>query len=222
MFLLGSSNKESEIKLLKENELHHDMALQGFKDAYRNLTLKTMMGMEWHAKFCSQAKFVMKTDDDMYVKVDNLLELIKREDLQDKVFGACPLIAYPIRGPSKWTATKLEYPRRTYPGYCSGTGYVMSGTIAKAIYRVSPHVPFFYLEDVYVSLCVDRLGYKLKSVGGFNAGYVGHPKGKCGNYGKKNIYTSHYVGPADMIAIWQSCMSPRNYSTPAPVLVTMK
>ena len=206
LFLVGSSNRNSEMKLREENDLHQDMAMQGFKDAYKNLTLKTMMGMEWHVKFCSQAKFVMKTDDDVYINVENLLNVTKRSDLKNKVFGYCQLTARPMRGWSKWAPTMLEYPGSTYPGYCSGTGYVMSGTIAEAIYRVSPHVPFFYLEDVYVSLCVDRLGYKLKFVGGFNPMFIGHTNEKCGQFGSKNFYTCHEVTPQIMIDIWNSCM----------------
>ena len=34
-------------------------------DTYRNLTLKTIMGMKWASNYCSGAKFILKIDDDM-------------------------------------------------------------------------------------------------------------------------------------------------------------
>ena len=214
VFLVGFSDKESESELLRENEYHQDMAMQQFKDSYRNLTLKTMMGIEWHVKFCSQAKFVMKTDDDVYVNVESVLEVIKRDDLKEKVFGYCNLNAFPMRGSSKWAATIWEYPGSKYPGYCSGTGYVMSGTIAKAIYNISRHVPFFFLEDVYVSLCVDRLGFKLKHVQGFHATFQRRTEGSCGTYSDKDFYSGHEVTPYNMVDAWKSCIQERDNITP--------
>ena len=205
VFLLGSSEAASEKLLQQENDIYHDIALQDFKDTYKNLTLKTLMGLEWFSKFCAQARFVMKTDDDMYVNVMNILRIVNSTDLQDKVFGACALTAGPIRGNSKYGAKLWEYPHNSYPGFCSGTGYVMSAKMAKSILNISPHVPFFFLEDVYVSICVRKLGYKLKPVRGFNSGLVRYTNGVCGIYGNKHMFTSHEVTPDKMLSIWESC-----------------
>ena len=40
-----------------------------FQDSYHNLTLKTVMGLKWMSIFCPHAKFILKTDDDIYVNV---------------------------------------------------------------------------------------------------------------------------------------------------------
>ena len=206
VFLFGYSNSKSEKKLMDENSIYQDMALQTFKDTYRNLTLKTMMGFEWYAQFCNQAKFIMKTDNDVYVNVTNILRLIKRPDLKKKVFGNCVYIKRTVRGRSKWSATRWEYPNKTYPGFCSGTAYIMSAEIANNLRRISPHIPFFFLEDIYVSLCVHKLGYKLQNIIGFNVGRVPFRNGKCELYGRENTYSSHRVPPKYMLAIWKSCM----------------
>ena len=206
VFLLGSSQKEHDEIIQSENNVHHDIALQDFKDAYKNLTLKTLMGFHWYSRFCSNAKYVMKTDDDMYVNVSNILRIIKQPSMQGKILGHCYKTANPIRGKSKWSASHLQYPQKTYPGFCHGLGYVMSGKTARNIDVISKNVPFFYLEDVYVSLCANELGIPLQNVDGFN-GYAfpfsGH---KCGKYGSENLFATHGLTPQTMSSVWKICV----------------
>ena len=56
-----------------------------FQDTYRNLTLKTVMGLKWSAIFCPQARHVMKTDDDIFVNVP----LLHGADLGQKDIIGC-------------------------------------------------------------------------------------------------------------------------------------
>ncbi len=50
------------------------------QDTYHNLTLKTVMGLKWASIFCPQAKFVLKTDDDIYVNLPLLLDALSSEN----------------------------------------------------------------------------------------------------------------------------------------------
>ena len=50
-----------------------------FQDIYYNLTLKTVMGLKWSSIYCSQAKYVMKTDDDIFVNVPLLHRVAVKE-----------------------------------------------------------------------------------------------------------------------------------------------
>jgi hypothetical protein len=47
-----------------------DIIQFNFCESYRNLTLKTLMGFKWATEFCSNAHFIMKTDDDVYVNIN--------------------------------------------------------------------------------------------------------------------------------------------------------
>uniref|UniRef100_A0A8C9QDZ8 Hexosyltransferase n=1 Tax=Spermophilus dauricus TaxID=99837 RepID=A0A8C9QDZ8_SPEDA len=69
----------------QKNDLAWESAAQGdilqaaFQDSYRNLTLKTLSGLNWVNKHCPMARYVLKTDDDVYVNVPELVsELILR------------------------------------------------------------------------------------------------------------------------------------------------
>ena len=206
IFLFGNTNEAENEQLKEESKVHHDLVQQSFQDSYKNLTLKTLMGLEWAGRFCPTAKYIMKTDDDMFVNVTNVLRLTRQPNLDKVVFGACRHVAYPIRDVRKKAyVSKLSYPEDLYPGYCSGTGYVMSGRVASDIVRISPSVPYLHLEDVYTALCVKRLGYKLKAIRGFRYGRVRMPENGCGRYVSPNLYTSHQNNPETLQTIWAAC-----------------
>ena len=67
--------------------------MQGdFLDTYHNLSYKAAMGNLWVAEFCSQAQFVVKTDDDMYVDLYEVHTLTRRhltttQYLEDRYIG---------------------------------------------------------------------------------------------------------------------------------------
>ena len=68
VFLLGmTSNQKDQDHLDLENKKHGDLVQGSFMDTYHNLTYKNLMGKLWISKFCNQAEFVIKTDDDTYV-----------------------------------------------------------------------------------------------------------------------------------------------------------
>ena len=205
VFLLGSSGKESGQKLQAENNIHHDMVQQNFSDSYRNLTLKTMMGFEWFTWFCSQASYVMKTDDDVYINVTNILRLAQQPKMQNKILGCCSKLDYPIRFKSKWTVTLREYPQKTYPGFCHGVGYVMSKKVAKDIHFISEQVPFLYLEDVYIGLCAHRLRVPVQPVPGFWLSPLPITKADCGKYGSEKVFAVHGLTPQKKMSVWKKC-----------------
>ncbi|XP_060081093.1 beta-1,3-galactosyltransferase 1-like [Ylistrum balloti] len=209
VFLLGSqSNKPLKQDITREFAKYKDIVQEDFIDSYNNLTLKTLMGFKWANLFCSSAKFVMKTDDDVYVNVRNLLESVKNHEkqLENSVGGYCKHVALPVRDSRfKWYASLRQYPRSVYPGYCSGTGYVTSMTTMRKVYTISKDVPFFYLEDVYISLCIEQLSDTLTSLQGFNPVLV--PLDSC-VYKGPYMVTSHGLTPENMVSMFtQDCIT---------------
>ena len=62
----------------EESSQHGDLVQGDFLDTYHNLSYKATMGNLWVAEFCSQAQFVVKTDDDMYVDLYEVQTLTRR------------------------------------------------------------------------------------------------------------------------------------------------
>lgn len=201
MFLLGMiSDKALQVALETESASYRDILQEDFVDSYNNLTLKTMMAFRWASNFCQKAEFVMKTDDDMFVNINGLLRAVDqhRDVLGRSVGGFCVLSANPIRDKgSKWYASEKMYPHRKYPGYCSGTGYVTSMSVTQRVFEISKHLPFFHLEDIFVGLCINKLGFTFTRIGGFNANFIPI---SC-SY-KQSVITSHGVSPKQMRQAW--------------------
>ena len=84
-FMLGySTDKLYQDKIRNESLLHGDIVQGNFLDSYRNLTYKTVLGHMWVSSFCTQAEFVMKADDDIYLDLYGLYTVASRY-IEDKV-----------------------------------------------------------------------------------------------------------------------------------------
>lgn len=85
LFLLGEPSGQHPTSGSHENHLARESAARGdilqaaFQDSYRNLTLKTLSGLNWADKHCPMARYILKTDDDVFVNVPELVsELVQR------------------------------------------------------------------------------------------------------------------------------------------------
>uniref|UniRef100_A0A8C1YUR3 Hexosyltransferase n=1 Tax=Cyprinus carpio TaxID=7962 RepID=A0A8C1YUR3_CYPCA len=50
----------------EEGLRYHNIIQQDYRDTYNYLTLKTLIGVYWITKYCPEAKYVLKTDSDMF------------------------------------------------------------------------------------------------------------------------------------------------------------
>ena len=44
-----------------------------------------------------------------------------------------------------------EFKDKYYPTYCSGSAYTMSTDVAIAMHNISYNVPFFWVDDFYIT-----------------------------------------------------------------------
>ncbi|KAL2805444.1 beta-1,3-galactosyltransferase 5 isoform a [Daubentonia madagascariensis] len=215
-FLLGTTASEADTRAVAEEGRHHrDIIQKDFVDVYYNLTLKTMMGMEWVHHFCPQAAFVMKTDSDMFINVNYLTELLLKKNRTTRFFtGYLKLNEFPIRKRfNKWFVSKYEYPWDKYPPFCSGTGYVFSGDVASQVFNVSESVPYIKLEDVFVGLCLEKLQIRLEEL---HSEQTFFPEGlRFSTCRFKKIVACHFIKPQDLLNYWQAVESSREGDCPA-------
>ncbi|ESO93885.1 hypothetical protein LOTGIDRAFT_105149 [Lottia gigantea] len=200
-FFFGISSDKNI--LFQEAKIYKDIIMEDFQDSYQNLTYKTMMGFKFVTLFCNNAKYILKTDDDMWINLNWLNEYLRTnsQKLINSVGGYCFKSASPIRKKSsKWYAGFESYPSKKYPGFCSGTGYIFTNKTAQQVFEISRNVPFYHLEDVYVSLCIRQLGYTLEHIPGFRNG-TGTNADLC-RYKKKSVITWHKVPPGKLLKIW--------------------
>ncbi|XP_044297984.1 beta-1,3-galactosyltransferase 5-like isoform X1 [Varanus komodoensis] len=202
-FLLGTTlNHGNQIAVTAESLKYGDIIQKDFTDTYYNLTLKTMMGIEWIHKFCPQSSFVMKTDSDVFVNTYYLIELLLKKNKTTRFFtGFLKLKERPIRQVgSKWYVSKEEYPGNTYPPFCSGTGYVFSTDVATQVYNISESVPFIKLEDVFIGLCLAELNIQLDELHSEQTFFPQRVEFSPCRF--KKIATSHFVRPHELFIYW--------------------
>ncbi|CAG9825051.1 unnamed protein product [Phaedon cochleariae] len=78
VFLVGNRDSKSlQDSLNEEYSKYKDIVHANFTDTYYNNTYKTMMGLQWATKFCSNSKFYMFVDDDYYVSTKNVLRFVR-------------------------------------------------------------------------------------------------------------------------------------------------
>lgn len=89
---------------MEEESLHYsDIIQEGFVDSYNNLTLKSVMMLKWVLSNCRSVRYIMKTDDDMFVNINNLVRLLKLRNISNLLVGALICGARPIADTqNKW------------------------------------------------------------------------------------------------------------------------
>ncbi|TKS70329.1 Beta-1,3-galactosyltransferase 2 [Collichthys lucidus] len=155
----GDGVAELQEKLLQESKEHRDLIQSDFLDCYKNLTIKTMVMMEWLDKYCSQAAYAMKIDSDMFLNLPNLISMLSNTPKTNYLTGLVEGAANVRRDQgSKWYLPQEVYPNSRYPPYALGLGYVLSLDLPKKLVEASRHVKAVYIEDVYLGLCMQHLG----------------------------------------------------------------
>lgn len=148
-------------KMVEESKVHADIIQMNFQDSYQNLTIKTMMIMNWLATYCPSASYAMKVDADIFVNTFYLVNILKSAPDKGFITGSVIRDGVPRRDKSsKWYISEKLYPEDTFPWYVSGAGYVFSSDLAARISWGSRFVRMIPLEDVYVGLCLRVLGVK--------------------------------------------------------------
>ncbi|XP_052816599.1 beta-1,3-galactosyltransferase 1-like [Mya arenaria] len=202
VFVVGRSRNETLNRYIwVESDVNRDILIVSSDDVYSNLTYKTMLALQWSIMNCNgKIKFLMKTDDDMFVSVTSLTKYLNNAPKQKLFIGKCWGPAKPNRNKSsKWYVTWKQYNHTHYPVFCSGTGYILSYEAALSVVQISSKVPFLYLEDVYVAICAQRQGITPKNVAGFyNSKEV---LNSCKDVHR--VFTSHGLSASEMYDVWK-------------------
>lgn len=186
-------------ELWNEAHTYGDVQLMPFVDYYSLITWKTIAICIYGTNVVS-AKYVMKTDDDAFVRVDEVLSSLSRLNAtRGLLYGRINSDSQPHRSvESKWYISPEEWPEEKYPPWAHGPGYVVSFDIAKALSRQhrKGRLKMFKLEDVAMGIWIDNLRKKGLEIryameervytDGCEAGYV----------------VAHYQQPREMLCLW--------------------
>ncbi|XP_071359589.1 beta-1,3-galactosyltransferase 2-like [Trachinotus anak] len=156
----GADAEQQQEKLRQESQQHHDLIQSNFLDSYYNLTIKTMVMLEWLAAHCTTASYAMKVDSDVLVHVENLVKLLldpstaKQNYMTGLVWWHSPVLRNPF---AKFYMPGDVIAEPEYPPYPLGMAYIMSLDLPGKILSVSPQIRPIYIEDAYLGMCLKRL-----------------------------------------------------------------
>ncbi|KAI8043658.1 UDP-GlcNAc:betaGal beta-1,3-N-acetylglucosaminyltransferase 9 [Drosophila gunungcola] len=152
-FVLGRGTNETLNKALtQENFIYGDLIRGNFIDSYNNLTLKTISTLEWADLHCPKAKYILKTDDDMFINVPKLLTFLDKHKDKRTIYGRLAKKWKPIRNKkSKYYVAVDQFAAGVFPSFTTGPAYVLTGDIVHELYVRSLKTVYLKLEDVFTT-----------------------------------------------------------------------
>uniref|UniRef100_A0A672FUV0 Hexosyltransferase n=1 Tax=Salarias fasciatus TaxID=181472 RepID=A0A672FUV0_SALFA len=182
VFLLGVPRNRSALPLWEqllayESDAYKDILLWDFEDTFFNLTLKETHFLEWVNSSCPHVKFIFKGDADVYVNIENILEMLRGQKWDEDLFvGDIIIHAKPIRRrTSKYYVPEFVYGGGLYPNYAGGGGFVMSGHTARRLSSACQQVELFPIDDVFLGMCLQVIGVKPSRHQGFRTFGIPRP-----------------------------------------------
>lgn len=165
-FLLDFNDKLTH-SIERENDLFQDIIQVDLPEQYTLVTNRVISIFEWSFRFCRTAKFLFKTDDDIFINSILLLKfvspLINQTMNNSFITSEMKLYGYQHVHPhvfrqakdtvsARYLITYDEYPCQNYPTFLSGYGYLISKKARDAIlYTVYQDPEPFRISDVYLT-----------------------------------------------------------------------
>ncbi|XP_053619963.1 beta-1,3-galactosyltransferase 5-like [Plodia interpunctella] len=177
-FFLGypPSNLKSDIEA--EDKLYKDIIFGRFVDSYSNLTLKTVSMLEWVDTYCYLVPKMLKTDDDVFVNVPNLLRFSDARLNATRTIWGVESKTRKVERKHKHFVPRTQYPGDVFPKFVVGPAYLITSDCIKDILVAAPNKTYLRLEDVFVTGVLRKeLGIKRQIIEEFGhyKGYVFKP-----------------------------------------------
>ncbi|XP_018447600.2 hydroxyproline O-galactosyltransferase GALT4 [Raphanus sativus] len=195
-FVALHARKEVNVDLKKEAEYFGDIVIVPYMDHYDLVVLKTVAICEYGVSTVA-AKYIMKCDDDTFVRVDAVIQQAEKVKGGDSLYiGNINFYHKPLRN-GKWAVTYEEWPEEYYPPYANGPGYILSYDIAKFIVDdfEQQRLRLFKMEDVSMGMWVEKFN-ETRPVA------VVHSLRFCQFGCIEDYFTAHYQSPRQMICMW--------------------
>ncbi|XP_035480120.2 N-acetyllactosaminide beta-1,3-N-acetylglucosaminyltransferase 3-like [Scophthalmus maximus] len=154
--------RQNQLLQLEQSE-YGDILQWDFTDSFYNLTLKQVLFLQWIDRNCPHVRFLLNGDDDVFANTGKMVEYLQGLDGNDgdkHLFSGNVIYnSSPIRSPSsKYFIPMQVQASNSYPPYCSGGGFLLSGYTAMVIYKMSTAVPLLPIDDVYIGMCLAKAG----------------------------------------------------------------
>lgn len=183
-----------------EQQQYGDMLQGDFEENYQSLTNKTLMALMWTIKYCPNANYVLKTDDDSFNVPQRYVDYLIHVT-QDRFVGGYCFTVFPDRRiSSKYYVSKEMYPDTYFPTYCAGPGYVLSRRAVSDLVAVATNVRYLPMEDVYTAgMCRVAAGIRYVHITGTVISQDEMTACALATWAK----SAHNIVPGDAVRLWE-------------------
>ncbi|KAI8327299.1 galactosyltransferase-domain-containing protein [Choanephora cucurbitarum] len=144
-------------KILKEVEAYHDLILVQASDRPEDKSRKVLAALEWAESM--QQDFVIKTEDDVFVRWDTVLTELEQHPSQHDWKGST-WRNIPLRMAEK--SLQIDYALPMLPAYTHSMFYILSKDTLRLI--VSPHSIRRFIRDDGKNIAIWLFGFYVKPI----------------------------------------------------------
>ncbi|CAK8693035.1 beta-1,3-galactosyltransferase 5-like [Clavelina lepadiformis] len=163
IFIVGQTSENlSQSEIDSEAEMYGDILQIALPESYRNISLKTLAGMQWTSQNLPEDFLYSSADDDFLIHVGKVQEVVDvyASEVEKESWPEYPIICMykvvreskPIRNKSsKYFVSKEEYKWPDYPQYCLGGMYSTSVSVVRQLFQVSLQLTPLRMDDVWIT-----------------------------------------------------------------------
>jgi len=177
-FALGKSTHANEHSVnLNEAASNNDVIIGNFTDVYENVVTKTYMSHFWAVRRFTSCKYILKTDDDVYVRIGSLVQWLSHSLSPRPFYGGyvSPFLTVPRDHNSKWFVTREQYSDKNWPPFCHGAFHVISSDIVPDILNFTKLKRPIINDDAFIGVSMRSIGVQAIQIPGFQIDFK-HPK----------------------------------------------
>ena len=165
-FVIGlPDNDNVQNKIEDENREFKDIIQVDVIDSYANLTIKGTMSNLWSTLFCNNAKYIIKTDDDILLNIFRLTTYLRESAIGlYRTFFCYVQNDEMVARDGKYKVTHNQLSAAKYPRFCHGPMWVVTPDLPEELFCGSFKVPYIGCEDVYTSGLVAEYIGRVKHV----------------------------------------------------------
>ncbi|KAK6192018.1 hypothetical protein SNE40_003572 [Patella caerulea] len=201
IFIVGKSATTSiSLQIAEESKRENDIVFIDYEETYRNLTYKSVAILKWSSIFCAESKYIVKIDDDIFVDIPALFNILLNITYPKVIVGHVIRGAVPIRRfKSKFFVDTKDYYRDIYPDYITGLCYAISTDLLQGMLDAANTCHILPIEDMYVT---GILGYQAGARFVGNCGFTYTYISVDGWSRNHLVIMAHKYIPSQVQAIW--------------------
>ena len=170
VFVVGKAGRGTNDDQLNRAEArqYNDMLIGNITDNYLNNVIKLYMGLVWASRF--DIKYILKTDDDVYVRIPRILEYLVNATFPKPFCGGAAEHNFTkvIREiGANWTISWKYYNETFYPRYNPGAFYIVSSDLLNRLFNYVHIRKPFHVDDAYIGVAMRDFGVNVTKISSF-------------------------------------------------------